>query len=67
MPDDPMPAATREQQHLELIVDACALLNLEAMGILSLAVERFALVTSQTVVWELENTTRYRDYSGNLA
>lgn len=67
MPDDPIPAAACEQNRLELIVDACALLNLEAMSILSLAVERFTLVISQTVVWELENTARYRDYSGDLA
>jgi len=67
MPDDPIPAAACEQKHLELIVDVCALLNLEAMSILSLAMERFTLVTSQTIVWELENTARYRDYSGDLA
>jgi predicted nucleic acid-binding protein len=66
MPNELLPLIN-EQWRPEIVVDTCALLNLEAMGILPLALKRFAIVTSQTVVWELENTARYRDYDGYLA
>lgn len=66
MPTEPQIEASGEPSN-ELVIDACALLNLEAMGILSRAPERFSLLTAQTVVWELEGTARYDDYSGDLA